>query len=146
MPVKPVPDGYHTVTPYLLVKGVSALIDFLKEGFDAVEIHRTALPGGAVMHAEMQIGDSRVMMGEVPQGHSPMPAMLYLYVPDVDAVHAKAIRAGATLLNAPADMFYGDRAGAVKDLAGNSWWIATHKENVTAEQIAERAAKQAMKR
>lgn len=146
MPVKPVPDGYHTVTPYLLVKGVASLIDFLKQAFDAIEIHRTALPNGAVMHAEMQIGDSRVMMGEVPQDHGPMPAMLYLYVPDVDALHAKALRAGATLLNAPIDMFYGDRAGAVKDPTGNSWWIATHKEDVSREEIARRAAAHAMKR
>ncbi len=100
MPVKPVPDGYNTVTPYLLVKGVAPLIEFLTKAFDAVEIHRTSLPGGAIMHAEMQIGDSRVMMGEVPKGHDPMPAMLYLYVPDVDALHAQALR-GRDAADAP---------------------------------------------
>lgn len=146
MPVKPVPDGFRTVTPYLLVKGVASLIEFLKQAFDAVEIHRTALPSGAIMHAEMQIGDSRIMMGEVPQGHSPMPAMLYLYVPDADSVHAKAMRAGATLLAPPSDQFYGDRAGAVKDSTGNNWWIATHKEDLSGEEIAERAASAMKKR
>ncbi len=144
MSVKHVPEGFRTVTPYLLVKGVVPLIEFLKQAFNAVEIHRTALPGGAVMHAEMQIGDSRIMMGEVPQGHSPMPAMIYLYVPDVDAMHAQAMRR-RDLTCAPSDQFYGDRAGAVKDAAGNNWWIATHKEDLSGEEIAERAA-QAMKK
>ena len=93
MAVKPIPEGYHTVTPYLVVEGVPKLIEFLKAAFGAREIHRTALPDGSVMHAEVQIGDSRVMMGEASGGMKPIPAMLYLYVPDVDAVYERAVRA-----------------------------------------------------
>jgi len=134
-----IPDGSPTVTPYLAVKGVAALIDFLKIVFDAKELDRIALPDGRIMNASVSIGNSRVMMGD-PGDRSSEPGMLYVYVPDCDAVYAKAIAAGATSIAAPADMFYGDRSGAVQDASGNKWWIATHREDVPLEEIAKRAA------
>ena len=138
MAVKSVPDGYHTVTPYLLVSGVYHVMEFLKHAFGAKINHQTRLPNGAVMHAEMQIGDSRLMIGEVPQGHDPMPAGIYLYVPNMDTLYARAIQAGGTSLSAPSNQFYGDRVAGVKDPGGNTWWIATHIEDVSAEEIARR--------
>lgn len=135
--VSPVPDGYHTVTPYLTVKGVAGLIDFLKQAFDAVETERLPGPDGKVGHAEVRIGDSVVMMGEAPG--EPMPAMLYLYVADADASYKRALEAGATSLMEPADQFYGDRSGGVKDPFGNCWYVATRKENVSPEELRRRA-------
>jgi PhnB protein len=134
-----IPEGSPVVTPYLAVKGVAALIDFLKAVFDAKEIDRLTLPDGRIMNAAVAIGDSRLMMGD-PGDRPSEPAMLYVYVPDCDAVYAKAIAAGAASLAAPADMFYGDRTGAVQDASGNKWWIATHREDVPLEEIAKRAA------
>jgi PhnB protein len=139
MAVKAIPEGYHTVTPYLVVQGVPKLIEFLQRAFDAKEVHRTTMPDGTIMHAEVQIGDSRVMMGEARGPMTPIPAMLYLYVPDCDAVYARAIRAGGTSIAAPANQFYGDRSGAVRDAAGNHWWIGTHIEDVPAEELGRRA-------
>jgi PhnB protein len=139
MAVRPIPEGYHNVTPYLVVPAVAKLIDFLKQAFDAREVHRIAMPDGAVMHAEVQIGDSRVMMGEARGDMKPIPAMLYLYVPDVDAVYERALRAGATSISKPADMFYGDRSGAVQDASGNHWWIGTHIEDVPPDELAKRS-------
>ena len=146
MAVKPVPEGYRTVTPYLLVRDAAKLIDFLTQGFGGIERHRTTLPNGVVMHAEVQIGDSRVMLGQVPLGHAPMAAGIYLYVPDADAVYAGAINAGAVAITPPSDQFYGDRVGGVNDPAGNTWWIATHQEDVPADEIARRAAGAARER
>jgi PhnB protein len=134
-----IPEGSPVVTPYLAVKGVAALIDFLKAVFDAKEIERLTLPDGRIMNAAVAIGDSRLMMGD-PGDRPSEPAMLYVYVPDCDAVYAKAIASGAASLAAPADMFYGDRTGAVQDASGNKWWIATHREDVPLEEIAKRAA------
>ena len=142
MAAKPIPEGFHTITPYLVVQGVSKLIDFLKQAFDAKEIHRTAMPDGTVMHAEVKIGDSPVMMGEARGDYAAMPACLYLYVTDVDAVYKRAVQAGGKSVAEPKDQFYGDRSGGVKDFCGNQWWIATHQEDVSAEEIARRAATQ----
>ncbi|MBI3769269.1 MAG: VOC family protein [Deltaproteobacteria bacterium] len=139
MTVKAIPAGYHTVTPYLVVAGVPKLLEFLARVFDATEIHRTAMPDGTIRHAEVQIGDSRVMMGEARGDQRPIPAMLYVYVPDVDATYARALRAGGTSLAEPADQFYGDRTGGVQDACGNQWYIGTHKEDVPADEIARRA-------
>jgi len=138
MAISYIPEGSPTVTPYLAVKGVAALIDFLKAVFDAQEIDRIALPDGRIMNAAVTIGNSRLMMGD-PGDRPPEPAMLYVYVPDCDAVYAKAMAAGATSLMAPADMFYGDRSGAVQDASGNKWWIATRKEDVSHDEIVRRA-------
>ncbi len=139
MAVKPIPEGFHTVTPYIVVEGVPKLIDFLKQAFEAKEINRHAQPDGTIMHAEVKIGDSIVMMGEARGEHKPMPSMLYLYVKDADAVYKRAVQAGATSVMEPADQFYGDRSGGVKDLCGNQWWIATHKEDVSPEEMTKRA-------
>src|SRR5690242_17685714 len=124
MAIKPIPDGYHTITPYLVVQGVARLLTFLKEAFGAetVGCHVTR-PDGTIMHAEVQIGDSRLMMGEASAKHPALPASLYLYVPDVDAVYRRALKAGATSMMEPADQFYGDRNGGVQDPTGNFWWI-----------------------
>jgi PhnB protein len=133
------PEGSPTVTPYLAVKGTAALIDFIKAVFAATEIDRLVLPDGRIMNAAVRIGDSMVMMGD-PGDRPPETAMLYVYVPDCDAVYAKALAAGATSLQAPADMFYGDRTAAFQDASGNKWYAATHKEDVTGDELARRAA------
>jgi uncharacterized glyoxalase superfamily protein PhnB len=143
MTAKAVPQGFHTVTPYLVVAGVAQLLDFVKKAFGAEELERHARPDGVVMHAQVRIGDSMVMMGD-PTGatqewQKPLPCALYLYVPDCDAAYASAIRAGAKTLQAPADQFYGDRHGGVVDEWGNQWWIATHKEDVSPEEMKRRA-------
>ncbi len=137
--VKPIPDGYHTVTPYLIVEGVAGLIDFLKQAFDAVETERVPGPDGKVGHGEVRIGDSVVMMGEASGDWKPMPGSMYLYVNDTDATYKRALDAGATSLMEPADQFYGDRNAGVKDASGNMWWIATRKENLSPEELRRRA-------
>lgn len=138
MAVKPIPDGFHTVTPYLLVNDVTKLIDFLKQAFDAQEIHRSSMPDGSVMHAQVQIGDSMVMMGKASDEYKPMPAMMYLYVEDMDKLYKRAIQAGGTSLREPTNEFYGDRVGGVKGPCGNQWWIATHVEDVSPEEMTKR--------
>jgi len=130
MTVKSIPTGYHTVTPYLVVEGAAQLIDFLKQAFDGEEIQRMTRPDGTIMHAEVKIGDSRVMIGEAGGEYPPMPAMLHLYVEDTDALYRRALQAGATSLREPTDEVYGDRMSGVKDLCGNQWWIATHIKDV----------------
>ena len=141
--VNPIPDGYHTVTPYLLVRDAAGLIDFLKEAFDAEEHERMERPEGRVMHAEVRIGDSLVMMGEVGPDDATIPAMLHLYVEDADEAYRCALAAGATSVRAPIDEFYGDRAGGVRDAFGNQWWVATHVEDVAPEEMRRRAEAQA---
>jgi PhnB protein len=138
MSVKPIPEGYHTVTPYLVVKGVSQLLDFLKQAFGAEEIHRSAMPDGTVMHAEIQIGNSRVMLGEAKGEHKPSQSMLYLYVEDTDAMYKRAMQAGGISIMEPTNQFYGDRNAGVKDHCDNQWWIATHVEDVSAEEMEKR--------
>jgi len=139
MAVKPIPDGYHAVTPYLTVQGVPKLIDFLKQAFEAQEIERMTQPDGTIGHAEVRIGDSVVMMGEARDEWKPMPSGIYLYVNDTDAVYKRALQAGATSIMEPADQFYGDRSAGVKDSSGNHWWIATHKEDVPPAELKKRA-------
>ncbi|MBZ5561886.1 MAG: VOC family protein [Acidobacteriia bacterium] len=140
MAVSPIPKGYHSITPYLVVPGISKLIEFLKEAFGAVVTETpTTRPDGTVAHAEVKIGDSIVMMGEPMGQWKAMPCVLYLYVPDIDEVYRKALQAGAKSLQEPADQFYGDRNGGVVDPAGNMWWIGTHKEDVPPEEMAKRA-------
>lgn len=139
MAVKAIPEGYHTITPYLIVNGVARLVDFLTQSFNATEVHRMARPDGSVMHCEVRIGDSAVMMGEPMGDYQPMPTSLYLYVEDADAVYRRALAAGAASLQEPADQFYGDRNAGVKDPAGNIWWIATHKEDVATDEMTRRA-------
>jgi PhnB protein len=139
MAVKPIPEGYHSVTPMLVVEGVDKLIAFLKQAFGAQEKERVARPDGKIMHAEVRIGDSMLMMGEPAGQFKHMPGSFYLYVEDVDSVYRSALDAGATSVMEPADQFYGDRNGGVKDSIGNLWWIATRKEDVAPEELARRA-------
>jgi PhnB protein len=135
----PVPPGYSTVTPYLCVADPAKLIDFLKQAFGAQLIFKMDGPGGRIMHAEMTIGDSRIMLGQPAPGQE-THAMLHLYMPDVDKVYARAIAAGATSVREPADQFYGDRSGGVRDEFGNQWHIATHVEDVSKEEMDRRMA------
>lgn len=143
--VKPIPEGFHTVTPYLVVPKALKLIDFLKQAFDATVIVKMLRPDGTVHHAEVKIGDSMIMLGEA-QDQSHKPGALYLYVPDVDATYRQAVQAGATSLSEPADMFYGDRGGGVEDAWGNTWWIGTHIEDVSPEELKKRAETAAAQR
>ena len=134
--VKPVPEGYHTVIPYIVVPDVAKLIDFAKQAFGATEVSVSKLPDGSVMHAEIKIGDSIIMMGQ--SGTMTFLAMLHLYMEDVDAVYQRAIQAGGKSLREPTDQFYGDRSAAVEDAFGNQWWIATHVEDVSPEEMERR--------
>ena len=136
--VKPAPERYHSVTPYLVVQGVPKLLEFLKQTFNSTELERVPRPDGTISHAEVRIGDSVVMMGEANAQSKPMPAMLYVYVEDVDAVYKRALQAGAKPVRELKDEFYGDRAGGVADPVGNQWWIATHKEDVSQEELRRR--------
>ncbi len=144
--VKPVPEGYHTVTPYLCIRGAAKALDFYARAFGAKEKVRMPGPDGKVMHAEILIGDSLVMLGdENPQAKSPSalggtPVSIMLYVPDVDAVFKRATAAGAKTETPPADMFWGDRYGKLIDPFGHSWGIATHVEDVTPEEMKKRMA------
>ncbi len=138
--VKPIPDGYHTVTPFLNVKGVAKLIDFLKAAFGAEEVMRMPGAGGVVMHAEVSIGNSRLMLGEAMQTVTPSSSYFYLYVNDVDSMYKRAVGAGASSETPPTDQFWGDRMGTVKDSFGNTWSLATHKEDPTPEEMAKRMA------
>ena len=141
MAVKSIPDGYHSVTPYLVVQKAGTLLDFLKQAFDAQELFPPMTrPDGTIMHAEVRIGDSVVMLGEPGDEVTPMPGSIYLYVNNTDAVYTRALQAGATSLMEPADQFYGDRNAGVQDPVGNRWWIATHQEDVSPEELAKRAA------
>jgi uncharacterized glyoxalase superfamily protein PhnB len=140
MAVKPIPDGYHTITPYLVVPGAASVIEFLQRAFGATEKHRMTEPGGRIMHAELLIGDSPLMLGEPPPDRPVITGMLYLYVPDVDATYQRALAAGAKTIREPHDEFYGDRTAAVKDHVGNQWWIATHTKDVSTQDLQKHAA------
>jgi PhnB protein len=140
MSVKPVPEGYHTMTPCLVAEGAAKLIDFLKRAFGAEERFKMARPDGGIMHAEIKIGDSMVMLDDATEQWRPITGAIYLYVDDADAVYKRALQAGASSIMAPVDQFYGDRHGGVKDPAGNIWWIATHKEDVPPDELKKRAA------
>ena len=138
--LKTIPEGYTTVTPYLTVRDVAGLLAFLKSGLNAKEVMRFPGPGGKIMHAEVQIGNARVMMGEPMDATALMPAQLYLYVDDVDAAFAQAVKAGAEANRQPEDQFYGDRVASVSDAYGNRWTFATHREDVSVEEMQRRMA------
>ena len=137
--VKPIPTGYHAVTPTLTQADAAQTIDFCKRAFGAKEKMRMPGPAGKIMHAEIQIGDSLIMLSDAVQDQ-PQPAALFLYVPDVDKAFAKAVKAGATVLMPVQDMFWGDRFGRIADPAGNKWGIATHREDVPPKEMKKRAA------
>jgi len=138
MAVKAIPEGFHSVTPVLVANGAAKLIDFLKEAFGAEEAFRMPSPSGEIMHAEVKIGDSVVMLND-PMRQSPTTSSSFLYVTDVDRVYQQALKAGATSLAAPANMFWGDRMAQVQDPFGNQWAIATHVEDVPPQEMQKRA-------
>jgi PhnB protein len=124
-PVNYKPEGFHSVTPYLVVQGADRLIDFLKQAFEAVEIYCARTPAGRINHAQFLIGDSMIELAEGSDSWKPMLCTLHLYVPDADAVYQRALAAGATSLMEVADQVYGDRSGGIVDPSGNQWFIAT---------------------
>jgi PhnB protein len=147
MAVKPIPDGYHTVTPYLYIRGAARALDFYKKAFGAVELMRMATPQGKVGHAEIKIGDSHLMLADEhpemgargPESLGGASAGLCLYVEDADARFHQAVAAGAKVVRPLKDQFYGDRSGTVADPFGHVWTIATHKEDVPPEEMRKRA-------
>jgi len=145
MSVKPIPEGYHSVTPYLIVKGAAKAIDYYKKVFGATETMRIPGPNGTVMHAEIKIGDSVIMLADEQQGNfrSPeglggSPVSLMVYVEDVDKTFKQAISSGAKETRAVQDQFYGDRSGNLVDPFGHVWTVATHKEDVSEAEMQRR--------
>ncbi len=144
--VQPIPDHYHTITPYIIVSDAAAAIDFYARAFGAEEIARMQIPNGPIMHAEVRIGDSIVMLSDEnpdmgalsPQTIGGSPASLLIYSEDVDAAYARALEAGASEAAAPEDMFWGDRFARVVDPYGHAWAIATHVEDVEPEEMGRR--------
>ena len=151
MPAKPIPDGYHTATPYLIVKGAANAIDFYKKAFGARELMRHAEPSGKVGHAEIKIGNSPIMLADeypdmgfrAPQSAGGSGTGILLYVEDVDTWFARAIAAGGKELRPVKDQFYGDRSGFLSDPFGHKWGIATHKEDLSPDEIRKRHSAQA---
>jgi len=138
MEVRAIPEGFNTVTPYLLAEDADQLLTFLQAAFNAIVLEKIAGPQGKTAHAQVRIGNSIVMVGGKP-GTASNESMLYLYVEDTDALYHQAIAAGATSILAPINQFYGDRNAAVKDCCGHQWWIATHIEDVSKEELEIRA-------
>ena len=147
MSVKPIPEGYRSVTPYMIFQGATAALEFYKQALNAVELFRLPMPDGKIGHAEIQIGDSRIMLADQceespvasPQALSGSSVGLYVYLEDVDATYAQAINAGAKEIKPVEDQFYGDRTGSLKDPFGHIWFLATHKEDLTPEEVNQRA-------
>lgn len=138
MSVHHVPAGHNAVSPYVVTKNADEVIRLLCEAFQGQQLHRSTRPDGSVMHAEVRIADSVVMLGEASGELPPLPCMVHVYVPDCDATYARALALGATSLRAPATQPYGDRSAGVIDAGGNQWWIATHVEDLTPEEIERR--------
>ena len=148
MAVKPIPEGYHTATPYLIIEGASDAIEFYKQAFGATELFRLAMPDGKIGHAEIKIGDSPIMLADAypdmgykgPKSLGGSPVSLMIYVEDVDTVFKRAVDAGATVKEAVSDKFYGDRMGTLIDPFGHVWHVSTHKEDVSVAEMEKRAA------
>jgi len=143
-----VPHGYNSITPYLIVRNAANAIEFYKKVFGAKEVMRMEKPGGKIGHAEVRIGDTKIMLADEhpemsarsPESYGGSPVGIHLYIKDVDAILQKAMAAGATLLRPATNMFYGDRIGTVKDPYGHTWSVATHVEDVSAKEMKKRAA------
>ena len=148
IPVNPIPKGYHSVTPYLIIKDAARAIDFYKKVFDAAELVRMADPSGKVGHAEIKIGDSMIMLADEtpemgyrsPQSLGGSPVGIHLYLSDSDATVEKAVAAGAKLERPVQDQFYGDRSGQIRDPFGHVWTVSTHKEDLSPEEMKKRMA------
>jgi PhnB protein len=148
-PVKPIPEGYHSVTPYLCCRDAGAAIDFYKKAFGATELMRMGAPGGKIGHADIQIGDSHLMLADEfpemgflsPQTVGGSPVMIHLYVEDADGTTARAVAAGAKVVKPVEDQFYGDRGGQLDDPFGHKWYVSTRKEDLSFDEVRERAAK-----
>ncbi len=146
--VKPIPVGYEGITPYLCVRDAARAIEFYKEALGAIEVVRLAGPSGKIGHADLQIGRAHVMLSDEfpemgvrsPQTLGGSPVSLELYTEDADALFARAVAAGAKVVRPVADQFYGDRGGKLEDPFGHVWWIATHKTDVSPEEMQRRAA------
>lgn len=153
MATRHIPDGYHSVTPYLIVDGAAKALDFYKEGFGATEILRMPMPDGRIGHAEIKIGDSHLMLADEapamgyrgPAAFGGTPVSIMIYVEDVDRIFKRALASGATELRALENQFYGDRSGTLKDPFGHVWTIATHVEDVAPEEMDRRAKEWAQK-
>ncbi|MBK9026956.1 MAG: VOC family protein [Propionivibrio sp.] len=147
MSVKPIPDGYHSVTPYLSIKGAADAIEFYKQALGANELFRMAMPSGDIGHAEIMIGNSRIMLADPceefnfrsPKVLGGSSVGLHVYVEDVDKLFAQAVAAGAKVVKPLQDQFYGDRGGTLEDPFGHVWFLATHKEDLAPEEINRRA-------
>jgi|SRR5215472_13347874 len=149
--VSPIPEGYHSVTPYLVIKGAAQAIEYYKKVFGATEVFRMDQPDGRVGHAELQIGSSRIMLADenpsMGEGYASAakigasPVSLYLYIPDVDRVVERAVAEGAKILRPVQDQFYGDRSGFIRDPFGHLWGIATHVEDVAPQEMEARMKK-----
>ena len=147
MPVSPIPEGYHSVTPYLVIKNAAAAIEFYKKAFGAVELFRMPAPGSKIRHAEIKIGDSPVMLADEypdmgfkgPESFGGTPVSLMIYVDDVDKIYPQAIAAGGKELRPLQNQFYGDRSGTLIDPFGHVWTIGTHVEDISEEELAKRA-------
>jgi PhnB protein len=144
---KSIPDGYHSATPYLIVSDAAAAIEFYKKAFGATELMRMPKPNGKIGHAEIKIGDSPIMLADEdpevgarsPRTIGGSPVSILLYVDDVDTTFTKAVNGGAKVQRPVADQFYGDRTGGVEDPFGHLWYIATHVEDVSPEEMKKRA-------
>jgi len=147
MPVKPIPEGYHSITPYLIVRGAAEAIEFYKNAFGATELFRFPAPGGRIGHAEIKIGDSPIMLADEfaemgyhgPEKLGGSPVSIMLYVEDVDTVFNRAVDAGASVKEALQDKFYGDRTATLTDPFGHRWHVSTHKEDVSMQELERRA-------
>ena len=137
--VQPIPEGYHTVTPWISSRDTARLLDFVKQAFGADELARVYVENGAIGHAEFKIGDSIVMAFDAKEEWPDTPCFLRLYVEDGDAVYQQALSAGAISVTEMTSMFWGDRVGRMRDPLGNIWWIQTHVENVDSQEMAKRA-------
>lgn len=147
--VKPIPEGYHSVTPYLCCRDAGAAIDFYKKAFGATELMRMGAPGEKIGHADIQIGDSHLMLADEfpemgflsPQSVGGSPVMIHLYVEDADATTARAVAAGAKVVKPVEDQFYGDRGGQLDDPFGHKWYVSTRKEDLSFDEVKQRSAK-----
>jgi PhnB protein len=146
MTIQPIPAGHHSVTPYLVIKNAAAALEFYKNAFGATQSYRLNLPDGRVGHAEIRLGDSLIMLadefpeygGKAPETLGGSPVNIHLYVEDVDAFFKRALAAGAKERKPVMDQFYGDRSGQLEDPFGHLWWVATHKEDVSSEELQKR--------